>query len=133
MTSDAAKFGEAATAKYVNLTTYRKDGTAITSPLWAAPDGDRLVMWTVADSWKVKRIRRDPRVIVQACDVRGRKVIGEPVAGTAEVLDEAASDRVKKAIADKYGLLGRLTILGSKIRRGKHGSVGIVITAAPSS
>ncbi|MFE0749214.1 PPOX class F420-dependent oxidoreductase [Gordonia sp. NPDC058843] len=131
MTSSAATFGEAGTAKYVNLTTYRKDGTAVTSPLWAALDGDRLVMWTVADSWKVKRLRRDPRVVVQACDVRGHKNIGEPVSGTAEVLDAADSGRVKKAIADKYGLLGKITILGSKLRRGEAGSVGIVITPAP--
>ncbi|ANY24978.1 MULTISPECIES: PPOX class F420-dependent oxidoreductase [Gordonia] len=130
MTSSAAAFGEAGTAKYVSLTTYRKDGTAVTSPLWAALDGDRLVMWTVADSWKVKRLRRDPRVVVQACDVRGHKTFGEPVSGTAEVLDEAGSDSVKRAIARKYGLLGKITILGSKIRRGKHGSVGIVITPA---
>ncbi|GAC55053.1 PPOX class F420-dependent oxidoreductase [Gordonia amicalis] len=128
MTSDAVTFGEAGTAKYVNLTTYRKDGTPVTSPLWAALDGDRLVMWTVADSWKVKRLRRNPRVIVQACDVRGLKSFGEPVTGTA-VLDEAGSDRVKQAIADKYGLLGRLSLIGSKIRRGRHGSVGISITA----
>ncbi|MFC9981364.1 PPOX class F420-dependent oxidoreductase [Gordonia sp. NPDC127522] len=130
MTSSAATFGEAGTAKYVNLTTYRKDGTAVTSPLWAALDGDRLVMWTVADSWKVKRLRRDPRVVVQACDVRGHKTFGEPVSGTAEVLDAADSGRVKKAIADKYGLLGKITMLGSKLRRGEAGSVGIVITPA---
>ncbi|MDS1112997.1 PPOX class F420-dependent oxidoreductase [Gordonia westfalica] len=130
MTSDTAMFGEAGTAKYVNLTTYRKDGTPVTSPLWAALDGDRLVMWTVADSWKVKRLRRDPRVVVQACDVRGRKLFGEPVTGTAEVLDDAGSDRVKQAIADKYGLFGRISLIGSKIRRGRHGSVGIAITAA---
>lgn len=128
MTSSAATFGEAGTAKYVNLTTYRKDGTPVTSPLWAALDGDRLVMWTVADSWKVKRLRRDPRVVVQACDVRGNKTFGAPVSGTAEVLDEAGSDRVKQAIARKYGLLGKISIFGSKIRRGNHGSVGIVIT-----
>ncbi|PKZ66061.1 PPOX class F420-dependent oxidoreductase [Gordonia terrae] len=130
MTSSAAAFGEAGTAKYVSLTTYRKDGTAVTSPLWAALDGDRLVMWTVADSWKVKRLRRDPRVVVQACDVRGRNSFGARVSGTAEVLDAADSDRVKKAIADKYGLLGKITMLGSKLRRGDHGSVGIVITTA---
>lgn len=128
MTSSAATFGEAGTAKYVNLTTYRKDGTAVTSPLWAALDGDQLVMWTVADSRKVKRLRRDPLIVVQACDVRGHKTFGAPVSGTAEVLDAADSGRVKKAITDKYGLLGKITMLGSKLRRGDHGSVGIVIT-----
>lgn len=67
-----APFGQAGTAKYVQLTTFRKDGTPVATPLWAALDGDKLVMWTVTDSWKVKRIRRNPEVLVQACDARGK-------------------------------------------------------------
>lgn len=46
-------FGEAGTAKYVSLTTFRKDGTPVATPLWAALDGDRLVLWTRTESWKV--------------------------------------------------------------------------------
>ncbi|EGD54477.1 PPOX class F420-dependent oxidoreductase [Gordonia neofelifaecis] len=111
-----------AAAKYVMLTTYKKDGTAVASPLWAAPDGDDMLLWTVVDSWKVKRLRRNNNVLVQACDARGGKTHGPQVAGVAEVIDrQPAAD----AIVRKYGLIGRLTIWGSSIRRGASGTVGI--------
>lgn len=111
-----------ARAKYVMLTTYKKDGTPVSSPLWAAPDGTDLVFWTVTDSWKVKRLRRDNNVLVQACDARGAKTTGPVVAGVGEVIDgEAAA----KLIERKYGIIGKLTIVGSRLRRGRDGTVGI--------
>ena len=120
-------FGEAGTAKYVSLTTFRKDGTPVATPLWAALDGDRLVLWTRTESWKVKRIRRNPAVTVQACDARGGKLFGEPVAGRAEILDAAGTERVRGLIIAKYGIAGRITVLGSTLRRGKGGTVGLSI------
>lgn len=122
-------FGPVGTANYVNLTTYKKDGTAVATPLWAALDGGRLYVWTVTDSWKVKRIRRNPEVTLQPCDVRG-KTHGEIVKGRAVVLDDAGSDRVRDLIKRKYGIMGWLTITGSKLRRGNAGTIGIEITAA---
>ncbi|BDD80757.1 PPOX class F420-dependent oxidoreductase [Tsukamurella pulmonis] len=118
---------DVADAKYVLLTTFRKDGTPVATPLWAVRDGADLVVWTVADSWKVKRLRRNPSVLVQACDARGKKTTGPEVAGTGEIVDggEAGSK-----IAKKYGVLGRLTVTGSKIRRGAGGTVGIRVRDA---
>ncbi|MCH5643858.1 PPOX class F420-dependent oxidoreductase [Gordonia sp. ABSL49_1] len=129
MTSD---FGAAATAKYVQLTTFRKDGTPVSTPVWATIDGDRLLVWTVADSWKVKRLRRDPRIIVQACDARGTKVTGEPVEGTGEVLDDAGTARTRELISKKYGILGWITIKASTLRRGSGGTVGLALSAGAS-
>ncbi|UQE75485.1 MULTISPECIES: PPOX class F420-dependent oxidoreductase [unclassified Gordonia (in: high G+C Gram-positive bacteria)] len=113
---------EVARAKYVMVTTYKKDGTAVASPLWAAPDSGDLLLWTVADSWKVKRLRRNNNVLVQACDARGSKTSGPVVAGVGEIIDGTVAAR---AIERKYGLLGKLTILGSRLRRGSSGTVGI--------
>lgn len=124
-----AAFGQAGTAKYVQLTTFRKDGTPVAAPLWAALDGDRLLMWTVTDSWKVKRLRKNPAVIVQACDLRGKETYGEPVHGTATILDQAGSDHARKVITKKYGILGWITVKGSVLRRGNTGSIGLSITA----
>lgn len=121
-------FGSVASAKYVQLTTFRRDGSPVASPLWAAIDGERLVMWTVTDSWKVKRLRRDSRVVVQACNARGRKLEGAPVEGTAEILDDAGTQHVREVIMKKYGIAGRITVLASKLRRGKDGTVGLAIT-----
>ncbi|MDV7132795.1 PPOX class F420-dependent oxidoreductase [Williamsia muralis] len=123
-------FGQAGTAKYVQLTTFRKDGTPVSSPLWAALDGDKLLMWTVTDSWKVKRLRRNPAVVVQACDVRGKQTYGDPVSGTAQVLDTSGSDHARDVVQKKYGLLGWVTVKGSLLRRGKKGTVGLAITAS---
>jgi len=46
-----ATFQEIADGKYVSLTTFKKDGTPVATPLWGARDGDRLLVWTTADSW----------------------------------------------------------------------------------
>ncbi|WP_405137221.1 PPOX class F420-dependent oxidoreductase [Nocardia sp. NBC_01388] len=121
-------FGPAGTAKYVLLTTFKKDGTPVGTPIWAALDDGRLYVWTVADSWKVKRARRNPQVTVQPCDVRG-KASGEIVQAKATVLDGAGSERVRGLIKRRYGLQGLLVVGASTLRRGKDGTVGIEITA----
>ncbi|MBL1073802.1 PPOX class F420-dependent oxidoreductase [Nocardia sp. 2] len=121
-------FGPAGTSNYVLLTTFRKDGTPVGTALWAALDGGRLYVWTVTDSWKVKRIRRNPQVTVQPCDVRG-KPHGDVVKGTATILDAAGSDRVRGLIKKRYGLQGLFIVGGSVLRRGKSGTIGIEITA----
>lgn len=113
--------------QYVSVTTYRRDGTPVATPVWTARDGDVLVFWTVTGSGKIKRIRNNPEVSVAACDVRGN-VRGEAVTGRAEVLDAEGTDRVRSMIRRKYGLLGRLTLLGSRFRRGSAGTVGVRVT-----
>lgn len=123
----AGPVAQVADAQYVLLTTFRKDGTPVATPIWAVRDGADLVVWTVADSWKVKRLRRNPSVLVQACDARGRTTRGPEVAGTGEVFDGVEAG---KKIAKKYGIIGRLTVAGSKLRRGADGTVGIRVRDA---
>ncbi|MER6947314.1 PPOX class F420-dependent oxidoreductase [Nonomuraea sp. NPDC000554] len=112
---------------YISVTSYRRDGTAVATPVWVAQDGDAVVFWTVADSAKVKRIRRNPEVTVVACDVRGT-TRGEPVKGRAEVLGADETERVRRLLRRKYGLVGRLVLLGSRLRRGRDGTVGVRVT-----
>ena len=69
----------------------------------AAPDGDSLVVWTRADSGKVKRLRHTPRVTVAPCDVRGR-VQGPAVDGVAEFVDHADWPQTLAALRRAYGL-----------------------------
>lgn len=125
MTDDTARLGA---AKYVVLTTHKKDGTAKPTAVWVAQDGARLVVWTVSDSWKVKRIRNNPEVLVQESDMRGRITGPPPVPGHAVVLDGDASRRVGQVIAKKYGVLGWLTTKISRLRRGADGTLGLAIT-----
>lgn len=62
--------------RYVSLTTFRKNGTGVATPVWYAVEGAELYAWTRTDSWKVKRLRNDPRVEVAVCDVRGNVAEG---------------------------------------------------------
>jgi hypothetical protein len=95
--------------------------------VWAVRDGDALGVWTVTDSYKVKRIRRNPEVTVAPCTVRG-KPTGEAVPARAEILDADGTRRVRSLMARKYGLMGRFTLLTSRLRRGEGGTVGLRIT-----
>ena len=90
-------------SEYVSLTTYRRTGAPVPTPVWAAPDGDSLVVWTRADSGKVKRLRHTSRVTVAPCDFRGR-VQGTAVDGTAELLPTAAHPEARAALRRAYGL-----------------------------
>ncbi|MGN9811832.1 PPOX class F420-dependent oxidoreductase [Micromonospora sp. BQ11] len=113
--------------KYILLTTFRKDGRAVPTPVWAVRDGDGLAVWTVSDSGKVKRIRRSGDVTVAPCDVRGRPH-GPAVPAHATLYDASGTRRVRDLLKKKYRLLGRLSLLGSRLRRGESGTVGIRIT-----
>ncbi|WP_278265654.1 PPOX class F420-dependent oxidoreductase [Nocardia sp. AG03] len=124
------RLGEAATANYVLLTTFRKDGTPVATPVWAVEHADKLYVWTVTDSWKVKRIRRNGEVTVQACNARGGAPHGAVVSGTARLLDGGETDQVRSWLRRKYWLTGPLVLLASNLRRGKDGTIGIEITPA---
>jgi uncharacterized protein len=113
--------------KYLLLTTFRKDGRAVSTPLWVVPDGNGLAFWTPDGTGKVKRIRNSGRVTVQPCDVRGNPH-GEVVEGQARIGDQADRLRIGQGLKKKYGILGRLTLLGSRIRRGTHGTVAVLVS-----
>jgi PPOX class probable F420-dependent enzyme len=124
---DDASLDRLATGKYLLITSYRKNGTGVATPVWVVRDGDALGVWTTADSWKVKRIRARADVLVGPCDLRGNPT-GDQVPATAELTDAPATARYRQLIARKYGILGRLTLLGSRLRRGEQGTVGIRVT-----
>ena len=113
-------------SQYVLVTTYRKDGRTVPTPVWVVRDGDALAIWTPTQSGKVKRIRRRPVVLVGPCDFRGN-LSGDQVPGIATVLDADATDRVRGLLKKKYGLMGWLTVSGSRVRRGRLGTVAIRI------
>jgi hypothetical protein len=118
-----------AAGKYLLLTTSRKDGTAVPTAVWFAPDGADLVVWTVSTSGKVKRIRRDGAVTITACDLRGNPR-GEAIEARARLLDAAGTERVRSLLIKRYGLFGWLTVRGSQLRRGAQGTIGVAITPA---
>ncbi|SCD83178.1 PPOX class F420-dependent oxidoreductase [Streptomyces sp. DvalAA-19] len=119
-----------ARSEYVSLTTYRKDGTPVATPVWAAVDGEALYVWTRSDSWKVKRLRNNTAVTVTVCDVRGRIAEGAPGAqGTARLLDAEETRGVRKLLARKYTWKFWLVDWPATVARlGKRPHTGIAVT-----
>jgi hypothetical protein len=101
---------ELARASYLRLTTFKRDGAPVPTPVWVVSEGPTLLVITPTASGKVKRLRHTPRVLLAVCDWRGRVAPGTPeVAGTATVVtDPAAVRRVAGLIERKYGLLARV-------------------------
>ena len=125
----APTFAEVAKSDYILLTTFTKDGRPKPTPIWAAPHEGRLVVITQEKSWKVKRIRNTPRVMIAACDVRGNPK-GEAVEATAAILGKSRTGAVYDAIGKRYGLLGKTFNLFSKLRGGMKNNVGLELKAA---
>ena len=124
-----ATFDDVSKAKYVLLTTFTKDGRPKPTPIWIARDGDRALVITEKNAWKVKRIRNTPRVTLAVCDMKGR-VKGDPVEAVATVLDDSETDHVYRAITKRYGIVGRVFTIFSKLRGGAGRTVGLEIRPA---
>jgi uncharacterized protein len=93
--------------RYVRLTTFRRDGTPVPTPVWQIRDGDRLLVITNGSTGKVKRLRHTPRALVVACDQRGRVKSGaREVEGAVElVTDVPELDRLAGLLKGKYGFM----------------------------
>ncbi|TQM54637.1 PPOX class F420-dependent oxidoreductase [Humibacillus xanthopallidus] len=120
--------------RFVSLTTFRRSGEPVPTPVWVLPDGRALVVSTPAGAGKLKRIRNDPRVTLQACDRRGKVDAGAPlVEGTAEIItDSAASEAVSRRLEGKYGLEFRIfSIVEWVLRWGNSDRVVLRITPTP--
>ncbi len=85
------------------LVTYRRDGTPVPTPVWAAAADGRLYVRSERSSGKVKRLRRDARLLVAPCTVRG-KPLGAPLEATARVLDPHEEPIAERALDARYGL-----------------------------
>ncbi|MGH3722603.1 MAG: PPOX class F420-dependent oxidoreductase [Mycobacterium sp.] len=116
-------------ANYVSFTSYRKDGTAISTPVWIAPGQGKLYFFSEVGAYKVKRVRRNPTVALQTCDIRGKIVPGSPVVeGSARILDFTDTPRVRKILNRKYWLLGPISEFGVWITRRQQASLAIEVS-----
>jgi PPOX class probable F420-dependent enzyme len=109
------KLSQFAGEKYLNLETYRKDGTAVATPVWFAEDGGLLYIYSLADAGKVKRIRNNTRVRIAPCDMRG-KLKGEWVDARARSLQGDEAARGHRLLDEKYGLLKKIGNVFSKLK-----------------
>ncbi|HLV86417.1 MAG TPA: PPOX class F420-dependent oxidoreductase [Candidatus Sulfotelmatobacter sp.] len=89
--------------KYVSLTTFRKNGAAIPTPVWFGEEDGKLFIMTRHDMGKTKRIRNNAQVKVAPCTIRG-KITGPEFTATARILPSADHARARKTINRKYWL-----------------------------
>jgi uncharacterized protein len=125
-------FADLAKSQYLLLTTFTKDGRPKPTPIWAALDeerGDRLLVITQANSWKVKRIRNTPRVTLATCTMRGQPT-SEAVEGAATILDTSRTGAIYDAIGRRYGIVGKVFNVVSKLRGGMRNNVGLELRLA---
>jgi uncharacterized protein len=109
-------FAALAAARYVLLTTFRRDGTPVPTPVWVVELDGELWVWSAPDAGKVKRLRRNPSALLVPCSVRGEPY-GGPVAATGRVVPEEDAGRVQAALVAKYGWQARTTFLPGMLAR----------------
>jgi PPOX class probable F420-dependent enzyme len=110
-------------AEYISLRSYKRDGSPVDTPVWCAGLEGKLVIFTLQESYKVKRVARNPRVQVAACDVRG-KLKGPWSDGTCTPVERGSAHErdAYAAFARKYGLKMRIgnffsSLVGRRKRR----------------
>jgi PPOX class probable F420-dependent enzyme len=121
--------------KYVLLTTYRRSGKPVPTPVWSVPLGPgQLGFWTSSGSGKAKRLAHTSRVTVQPCDARGNTREGtEPVEATARLVSGSDMDEIRTKIEAKYGFMTKITKLlgtiGGIVKRNRipYGDRGVII------
>ncbi len=115
MSSQVSPFEPLRKENYVNLTTFRKSGVAVPTPMWFAESNGIVYIYTGATAGKVKRIRNSGRVTLAPCTGRG-KVTGDAVEGKARIIsDQQEIVRAEAALAKKYGMLRRVLYMLRKI------------------
>ena len=93
----------------VRLTTYRRDGTPVATPVNIAVIGNKLVFRSYAHAWKCRRLEREPRVEVAPSGVRGTPS-GATIHGRARLLHDVEDAQAARAIDAKYPLFQRLLV-----------------------
>lgn len=103
------------TAQYIALTTYRRDGTPVTTPVWAAAEGESLYLFTNAAAGKVKRLRNSSRAAIAPCTATG-KVTGAQFPAEAFNLAGDQMPKVWQLLIKKYGMAARLFVAYDRAR-----------------
>jgi PPOX class probable F420-dependent enzyme len=122
--------------KYLSLTSFKRDGTGVATPVWFVIDDGRLLINTGRESFKVKRIRRNPAVMIAPCSASGR-LRGDPVPAQAQVLPPGQQGPVEPLMARKYRI-DRVLILPiyralQRLRGAPAGGTEIVVAITPTS
>lgn len=118
-------------AQYVAFTTYRRDGTPVVTPVWAAAEGDSLFIFSNPNAGKVKRVRNSSRATVAPCTATGT-ITGAALPAEAFLLSDDQMPKVWKLLVKKYGIAARLFVAYDALRSlvGKTRAAGIEVRLA---
>jgi uncharacterized protein len=116
--------------RYLSVTSFKRDGTGVATPVWFVSDGRRLFALTDLHSAKVRRIRRDPHVLVASCRPDG-KLRSQPLPARAEVLTAVPDlERVQKLLIERYKLSYRVAMAVYRLGRRLRGRPSVADGAA---
>ena len=109
-------FERLGSAQFISLTTFRRTGEPVSTPVWVVPDGSALLVTTHPSTGKIKRLRHTRRVELRPCNRLGRVGDGVmPVSGVAEIREDEQSIReLNGALVRKYGLQFRVVLLAER-------------------
>jgi PPOX class probable F420-dependent enzyme len=120
--------------RYFALTTYRRDGRSVTTPVWAVALGEKLYVFTANSTGKAKRVRATGRVRFAPSSMNGRRILDEWREGTARVVqDRALQDRALAALQRKYGWQLLVAMLVYRLRGLYRDRVVLELTPAPGT
>jgi PPOX class probable F420-dependent enzyme len=103
--------------RYIALTTYRRDGRPVTTPVWAAPLNGNLYVVTARSTGKVRRLRATDRVRFAPSNMNGRRILGAWHEGSGRVVeDEQRRGEALAALQRKYGWQMSLAMLINRLR-----------------
>ena len=122
--------------KYIAVTTFKRDGTPVTTPVWCVPvDDGKIGFWTSSGSGKAKRLAHTSKVIVQPSNSRGVvKPATTPAEATATLVTGPELEGIRAKVNAKYGVMVAISkfgnMVGGFVKRKKipYGDRGVVIT-----
>ena len=98
--------------KYINLETYKKDGTPIRTPVWFMIDSEVIYIITREKTGKVKRLKNNQNIRIVPCSFNGESK-NEWINGVAQKITGNNAERAIKLRKKKYGISARLAGLFS--------------------
>ena len=119
-------FDALAGGRYVRLSTFRKSGAAVPTPVWFARLGENLYVVTGRNTGKVKRIRNNPDVVLAPCNFRGGPK-GRDLRAVAGLTDERKGGPADRALRGKYGWQYRVFELVEGLRGAADDLVFLVL------
>ena len=124
----------AGNSRYIALTTYRRDGRSVTTPVWAVQLEGKLYVVTSKSTGKTRRVRATGRVRFAPCNANGRRILGEWQDATGRIVqDEARRSEALAALQRKYGWQLFLAMLVYRLRGFYPERVVLELTPSPAT